>query len=278
MHQFDQDIAVESANAHCYTGSIAPNWSINGVPNGGYLMALITNALLQSSQMGTTPIVTANFLKRCHPGDTIVSVERMSLSRQFDRLEARLEQNGEEKIRAFGTFTDEKSECLLESYRTTAPDIRRIEECIAVPEMPEYTLFGRMDIRLDPACTGWFEGKLSGHSEIRGWIRFKDDRAFDVPSILLAADAFPPAVFTSQGMAAWVPTIECSINIRNLPASKSLKCIFRTRFITCGLLEEDGEIWDENNTLVAISRQIAQYRPHRKRSAHPNAPIPPAIP
>lgn len=264
MHQFDQDIAVELTNAHCYTGSIATNWSINGVPNGGYLMAVITNALLQSSRMKATPIVTANFMKRCHPGEASVSVECMSLSRQFERLEARLEQNGEEKIRAFGTFSDEKNECLLESYQSKAPDISNLEECITVPEMPEYTLYGRMDIRLDPACTGWFEGRLSDRSEIKGWIKFRDDRAFDVPSILLAADTFPPAVLTSQGMVAWVPTLECSINIRNMPASKWLKCIFRTRFITCGLLEEDGEIWDENNALVAISRQIAQYRPHQK--------------
>ena len=264
MHQFDQDIAVELENSHCYTGSIATNWSISGVPNGGYLMALITNALVQSSRVKATPIVTANFLNRCHPGDARVSVERMSQSRQFDRLEARLEQNGEERIRAFGTFADEKNECTLERYQTKAPDIRNLEECIAVPELPDFTLYGRMDIRLDPGCTGWFEGRLADRSEIKGWIRFKDDRAFDVPAILLAADAFPPAVLTSQGMVAWVPTIECSINIRNLPASTWLKCIFRTRFITCGLLEEDGEIWDENNALVAISRQIAQYRSHHK--------------
>ena len=264
MHQFDQDIAVELANSQCYTGSIATNWSISGVPNGGYLMALITNALVQSSRVKATPIVTANFLNRCHPGDARVSVERMSQSRQFDRLEARLEQNGEEKIRAFGTFADEKNECILERYQKKAPDIRYLEECIAVPEMPDFTLYGRMDIRLDPGCTGWFEGRLADRSEIKGWIRFKDDRAFDVPAILLAADAFPPAVLTSQGMVAWVPTIECSINIRNLPASNWLKCIFRTRFITCGLLEEDGEIWDENNALVAISRQIAQYRSYNK--------------
>ena len=264
MHQFDQDIAVESANAHSYTGSIATHWSISDVPNGGYLMALITNALMQSSRMSAAPIVTANFLNRCHPGKIGLSVARMSLSRQFDRLEARLEQDGEEKIRAFGTFSDEKNECVLESYQAAAPDICNLEECIAVPEMPGYTLYGRMDIRLDPASAGWFEGNLSDRAEIKGWIRFKDDRDFDVPSILLAADAFPPAVLTSQGMVAWVPTIECSINVRNRPASKWLKCIFRTRFITCGLLEEDGEIWDENNVLVAISRQIAQYRPHRR--------------
>ena len=264
MHQFDQDIAVELRNAHCYTGSIATNWSINGVPNGGYLMAVVTNAMSQSSRMKTSPTITTNFLNRCHPGEATVSVERMSLSRQFDRLEARLEQNGEERIRAFGTFSDEKNECLIESYQAKAPDIRNLEECIAVPEMPEYTLYGRMDIRLDPACTGWFEGRLSDRSEIKGWIKFRNDRAFDVASILLAADAFPPAVLTSQGMVAWVPTLECSVNIRRLPATAWLKCIFRTRFITCGLLEEDGEIWDEDGALVAISRQIAQYRPHQK--------------
>jgi hypothetical protein len=175
-------------------------------------------------------------------------------------LEARLEQNGEERIRAFGTFTDENHECALESYQAKAPDIRNREECVPVPKMPHIPLFGQVDIRLDPACAGWAVGKLSDRSEIKGWIKFKKKRRFDVLSILLAADAFPPAVFTTQGMAAWVPTLECSINIRNLPTSEWLKCLFRTRFITCGLLEEDGEIWDEGGTLVAISRQIAQYR------------------
>lgn len=261
MHQFDQDIAIESTNPQRYTGSISTNWSINGVPNGGYLMSLIANALLQSSRMKATPIITTNFLNRCHPGEAIISVERMSLSRQFDRLEARLEQNDNECIRAFGTFTDEKNDCILDNYQTEVPDITSAEECIAVPEMPDYTLFGGMDIRLDPDSAEWFEGRLSDRSEIKGWIRFNDKRTFDVPSILLAADAFPPSVFTSQGMVAWVPTIECSINIRNLPSSEWLKGLFRTRFITCGLLEEDGVIWDERGTLVAISRQIAQYRP-----------------
>ena len=84
-------------------------------------------------------------------------------------------------------------------------------------------------------------------------------------SILLIADAFPPAVLSSQGMVAWVPTIEFSVNIRNIPTTQWLKCIFRTRFITCGLLEEDGEIWDQKGELIAISRQIAQYRTHTKQ-------------
>ena len=133
-----------------------------------------------------------------------------------------------------------------------------------MPELPNFTLFSQVDIRLDPICTGWVSGELTDNSEMMGWIKFKNDRPFDILSILLVADSFPPAVLSSQGMVAWVPTIEFSVNIRNIPTTQWLKCIFRTRFITCGLLEEDGEIWDEAGRLIAISRQIAQYRTHTK--------------
>ena len=262
MHQFDQDILFKPEKPGLFSGDITENWSINGVPNGGYLMAVTAHAMLQCSEMKATPIITASFLNLCEPGEATVSIERMSKSRQFDRIQASLYQKDKEKFRAFGTFASEKNECILESYEVEAPEFKEWENCMSVPEMPGFTLFGQMDIRLDPNCTGWVAGKLSAKSEIKGWIKFKDNRAFDILSILLIADSFPPAVFASQGMVAWVPTLEFSVNIRNIPTTTWLKCIFRTRFITCGLIEEDGEIWDQNGELIAISRQIAQYRAH----------------
>ena len=260
MHQFDQDILLELGKPNVYSGHIAANWSINGVPNGGYLMAILANAMLQSSEMKSTPLLTANFLNRCEPGEATVIIERMSSSRQFNRFQARLHQNGKEKIRSFGTFANENNECILESYETEAPEIAELEKCIAIPELPNYSLFAQMDVRLDSSSAGWSMGQLSDQSESKGWIKFKDNRSFDELSILLIADSFPPAVLSTQGMVAWVPTLEFSVNIRNIPTTTWLKCIFRTRFITCGLLEEDGEIWDQNGEMIAISRQIAQYR------------------
>jgi acyl-CoA thioesterase len=50
------------------------------------------------------------------------------------------------------------------------------------------------------------------------------------------------------------------VSIRNMPESRWLNCSLRTRFVTCGLLEADGVVWDEKGNLVAISRQIAQVR------------------
>lgn len=262
MHQFDQDILLEQHEPFYFSGRIAENWSVNGIPNGGYLISILAKAMLQSNEMQATPIITANFLNRCEPGAVKVLIEKMSTSRQFDRLQAELHQNGKEKIRAFGTFAKRNSDCISERYEVSAPRITELGKCLSVPEIPNYTLFSQLDIRLDPVCTGWMSGKLSDSSEIKGWIKFKTERPFDVLSILLFADSFPPAILSSQGMVAWVPTIEFSVNVRNLPTTKWLKCIFRTRFITCGLLEEDGEIWDQSGKLVAISRQIAQYRGH----------------
>ena len=95
---------------------------------------------------------------------------------------------------------------------------------------------------------------------MKGWVRFREERPYDLVSIFLIADSFPPPVIVSQGPVAWVPTLTLSVNVRNVPEAGWLRCSFRTRFINNGILEEDGQVWDEQGKLVAISRQFAQYR------------------
>jgi acyl-CoA thioesterase len=260
MNLLDQDTALIQIDPFHFKAIVSGNWSISGIPNGGYLLALMANALIQNSDKKGTPILTINYLSRTEPGEAQIHVEEISRSAQFNRLQARLTQNGKEKMRAMGTFAVETGECFIKRYEKTSPEIPPLEDCTAIPEMPTYTLYSQMDARLDPACAGWMQGRLSEASEHKGWISFKDSRPYDVMALALVADAFPPPLFASQGLIAWVPTIELSVNIRNIPVTKWLKCIFRTNFINCGLLEADGEIWDEHGELIAISRQIAQFR------------------
>jgi acyl-CoA thioesterase len=263
MHLFDQDTdshAPGEGEPRRRRAKITANWSINGLPNGGYLMALMASAMLQHSAKKTMAIITANYMARCSTSDALLSVENIGASSQFERLQARLTQDGKEKIRAWGTFVDENMACALNRYETGSPVMAPLEQCVPIPQMPGFTLFDQLDVRLDPACAGWMTGKQVDRSEQKGWIRFKHARPHDALSVLLMADAFPPPVYATQGLGAWVPTIELSVNIRQLPAGAWLRCLFRTRFITCGLIEEDGQLWDETGALIAISRQIAQYR------------------
>lgn len=261
MHLFDNDIRITDLGHSRFAGTVSGNWSVNGNPNGGYLMAMMAGAMLKNSDKKETPILTANYLSRCVPGEIEITVSEMARSRQFTRFEARLYQQGEEKIRALGTFASENDSCLADRYEAPPPEIAPIEHCVPLPQMPGYTLFHNLDLRLDPSCSGWMTGGVPADiSQNKGYFSFKNGRPVDLFSLFLIIDAMPPAVMASQGATAWVPTIELSVNIRNLPKTDRLKCSLRTRFITCGLLEADGEVWDEEGNLAAISRQIAQFR------------------
>ena len=260
MHLFDQDTSLSPDGQHHFTARVSDNWSINGTPDGGYLMALLARAAGQQSDKSGVSILSANFISRCVPGPVTISLEKLGATRQFDRWQASLHQEGTEKVRAMVTCMDVTGEQAGKRYEKSGPVLAQAAECIQFGRMPKYTLYDHMEVLLDPDCAGWIDGNLTDRSELRGWIKFRDERPFDAAGLMLIADAFPPPIFVSQGMVAWVPTLEMSVNIRNLPQSRWLKCVFRSRFLNGGMVEEDGEIWDEDGDLVAISRQVAQYR------------------
>jgi acyl-CoA thioesterase len=260
MHTFDRGIVVTRQGEGSYRGSVSADWSINENPNGGYLMALCAQAALEQSRMPSLSIFTAAFLSRCAPGEAEITVGPLGASARFERCRVDLFQGGELKTTALGTFTHRGSRSVTDRMEAEAPTLPPVETCVPIPEMPGYTLFRHLDVRLDPVCAGWMSGTPAERSEIRGWIRFRDDRPLDERAVLLLADAFPPAVLASQGMVAWVPTLECSVNVRQVPRSAWLKGRFRSRFVHQGMVEEDGELWDETGALIALSRQIAQFR------------------
>ncbi len=258
---FDDDIRLDRQGQSAFTAEVADNWSINGNPNGGYVTALLAKAMSLQSEKRQTPVVTVSFLAKTIPGEAGLYVENVAESKQFNRLQVKLIQDGVEKCRASGIFAVQTDECFIERHESGPPEMADLDQCVQIPPLMQgYTLYDHMDVRLDPACAGWMQGKLAKISEHKGWIRFADDRPHDHFSILLMADAFPPPVFSSQGLVAWVPTLELSVDIHNIPKTRWLKCIFRTRHISCGLLEENGELWDEDGRLVALCRQIAQFR------------------
>jgi len=260
MHAYDTDIQLRPDGTGRFQATVSARWSINETPDGGYLMALLAGAALETSHKNGLSILTANFIARAQPGPAEIVLGHMGASRHFDRWQVSLFQAGVEKIRSMVTLSNGTPDGTDARYEKTAPVLAPPGDCVQFGQMPGYSLFDNMDVLLDPDCAGWTTGKLGDRSELRGWIKFKDDRPFDEPALLLAADAFPPPVFATQGMVAWVPTLEMSVNIRNRPQTRWLKCVFRTRFLNGGMVEEDGELWDEDGELTAISRQVAQYR------------------
>lgn len=260
MHLFDRDLTLKQEGPLSFTGAISKNWTINGIANGGYLMALAANAMLKVSDKGCASIITAGYISRCFPGSVALKLEGISRQSQFTRLQASLYQDGKEKVRAWGTFIAAGRGSQGDRYESGPPEVAGLEDCVVIPSMPMYTLMDNVEMRLDPSSAGWLTGELADRSEQKGWISLREERPYDALAILLIADSFPPPILASHGRIAWVPTIELSVNIRNMPQSQWLKFCLRSRFFTGGLVEEDGEVWDEAGNLICILRQIAQVR------------------
>jgi hypothetical protein len=140
------------------------------------------------------------------------------------------------------------------------PELPAPETCARVVPSPAGfppAIMGRLDLRLHPEDANFLQGRPSGEPLIRGWVRLLDDEPMDAFSLLLMADAFPPTIFNANLPVAWTPTLEMTTHIRGEPGPGWLRCRFSTRFITGGMLEEDGELWDDSGRLVAQSRQLA---------------------
>ena len=83
------------------------------------------------------------------------------------------------------------------------------------------------------------------HCQLADGVKFNPFvEPMDVFGLLLASDAFPPTIFNARLPVAWTPTVELTVHIRAVPEPGWLRCRFSTRFISGGMLEEDGEIWD----------------------------------
>lgn len=115
-----------------------------------------------------------------------------------------------------------------------------------------------VEILMDPATMDWSMG-LDGIGELRGWVRFPDDRPVDATSLTLLIDCFPPATFP-LGSSGWVPTLQLTSYVRALPAPGPVKIRQRVQVIEGGFVDEVCEIWDSTDQLVAQGTQLAMVR------------------
>jgi hypothetical protein len=150
----------------------------------------------------------------------------------------------------------------------TPPVLPPAEQCVSAAEAPPQflkhaSLLERLDLRLDPATTGWALGRPSGNGVIRGWLRMADGREPDPLLLLLAVDALPPVAF-ELGLPGWTPTLELTAHVRCRPAPGWLRVNLTSRTMSGGYLEEDAEVWDSQDRLVALSRQLARASSPRR--------------
>jgi Thioesterase-like superfamily len=265
---YDRATAISGSGGH-WTVDLDGSWSIGGFLNGGYLLVPMCQAAARATSMPDPLAVTATFLSPPAPGRAEIIVTIAKRGRQSSVAEITLHQHGRDHVRATAVLGDLAG---LEgpSFETVSPSVPALDQCVSIRDRPGPSgigppeIFRHFDVRLAPDI-GWLTGSRRGvdgstEARIEGWTRLADGRQPDVTSLILFADAFPPAVLDLYP-ASWVPTLQYSVYVRGRPEPGWIQGSFRTRSMVGGLLEEDGELFDSTGRLVALSRQLALLLP-----------------
>jgi acyl-CoA thioesterase len=251
--------SASAVSSSRWSAAIADGWDIAGNANGGYLLAITARAMSAAIGRPDPVTVTAHYLAPGKPGQASVSVDVIKQGRTFGTATATLEADDRPLLRVLGTFGELGDNAGPQLVDLEPPSMPSPEQCIPVDATETFPppFMGRVELRLHPDDATFLGGNPSGHARMRGWFRLRHGEVPDTIALLCAADAFPPTVFNASLPVAWTPTIELTTHVRYRPEPGWLRCRFATHFVTGGFLEEDGEIWDVTDRLVAQSRQLA---------------------
>lgn len=268
QHELDRAIAVTDRGGGDYTADLQPGWLIGDALNGGYLMAVVGNAVRASLADAGQPdpfAFSAHFLSAATPGPAVVRTRLVRRGGRHSTVAASLVQREDagavERITVLATYGDLARN--VTAVRTTArpPDLPPPDRCVpssatddALRRMVPF--MDRFDIRLEPASAGWAVGEPSRRGVLQGWLRLADERPLDPLALLLTVDAMPPTTF-DLGLPGWAPTLELTAHVRANPAPGWAKVRCESRNMADGYFEEDCEVWDSAGRLVAQSRQLA---------------------
>jgi acyl-CoA thioesterase len=265
-NRFDRDTQMTAIEPGRYRGRMNRGWWIARGPNGGYLAAMLLRAMQQElGDTGRKPrSLTIHYTAPPEEGavEVLAQVERSG--RSASTLTARMLQG--DRLCALVTGAFSKPRDATEFCDLEMPQVPDPEDC-PIPWRPEGIEMGfrdRYEIRhaigSEPFRGGGGEG-LTG-----GWIRPTEPRPLDALLVGALTDAWPPAFFSRcapDDVMRGVPTLDLTIHFRRDAAKLRLAedswylVKFWTRLAAEGFMEEDGEVWSADGTLLAQSRQLA---------------------
>jgi acyl-CoA thioesterase len=261
IHVFDADTAAEplpGGNGR-FSATVSDRWNRpQGGPNGGYLIAICLRALRGSMPFPDPIVLSAFFLRPGQSGPADVETELVRAGRTMATGEAKLIQDGKERVRIVATYSDLAGATGRTAVFNSPPALPPPGEGFDPMEglsLEHATLAQQVEYRV-PELPGFLRGSPSGRPSAELWARLQGGREPDLLSLALMVDAWAPVVL-ELGEAGSV-TLELTLHLRGHPAPGWLACRAATRHVIDGLFEEDFEIWDSSGKLVAQARQLGR--------------------
>ncbi len=266
--RFERDTAITRRDDDVFAATLDPGWWVLRGPNGGYLAAIILRALQERvADTARAPrSLTVHFVAPPEAGEMIVTTHLERIGRSLTSVSARASQGGEVVALAVAACSKPRPGPSFQDVAPPpAPDPASVASSPPPPEAPVFAsrwearwVIGRRPAPGDPPAA---------RAEGGGWIRPEQPQLLDAPAVAAITDAWLPAIFSRVGRPLAVPTIDLTVHFRSLlphPSVASGDFVlvrFHTNVVAEGFMEEDGEVWAADGTLLAQSRQLAALVP-----------------
>jgi hypothetical protein len=272
--ELDTDTALEALGHGRYAGALVERWNHGVGPNGGYLAAFCLRAVLEESPLPDPLSMTLHYLSRPVIGRADVIVTTMRTGRghathRFDLVQTPAAAGGDDaagaEIRVTGlVMTGRRREAGPVDFAPVRPDVPAPEGSSALrPKSAAgeaVSIWDRLEMRIAQSEDVFFLRTEPGEARTGGWTRLADGRPADALCVPLFLDCWPPSLFSrTMRPEAGAPTLELTVHWRNRVPPGWLYSRFESRQLAGGYVDENGELWSEDGTLVAQSRQLALY-------------------
>jgi len=267
VHRFDRDTQVERVSSGLYRGAFDPGWWIVDGPNGGYMASVILRAMqAEVDEPERAPrSLNVHYASRPREGPIDIHARVERKGRSLSTISARVEQEGRLIALALAALSKPRAGAAFQHANLPAevlpPDRSQLRR--PTPDGPAIPMHDRLEMRLATGDRPWAGGE---RARIVGWIRLAEGpRPLDALLAATYADAFPPSLFAiaqpGERVGA-VPTIDLNVHFRaplphpGLREDDFVLAAFQTQVLADGFLEEDGEIYAPDGTLLVQSRQL----------------------
>jgi acyl-CoA thioesterase len=283
---FDEATAVRAVGEGRFTGEVDLGWSAPLGPNGGYVAAIVVRALQQAvdpQRERRLRSLTCHYLRPPAAGEIEIEVEVVRSGRRLSTARIRVLQGGREAVAGLAALATPD----LGSVGAWAPQPPDVgppparDAGAAPPERYRFDGDGWLDpapgmaeivhrVKIAPRLGSWpFAGTpvVPGEpQETGGWMTLPEPRPIDAALVALCTDLWWPPSLQPLTRPSGAPTVDLTIHIRadvgpdGLPDQPVLGR-FRSAAAVDGLVEEDGELYLADGTLLAQSRQLALLAP-----------------
>ncbi|KAI8976920.1 thioesterase-like superfamily-domain-containing protein [Pilobolus umbonatus] len=251
-----------------YSGYASKVWAIGEVPNGGYVAALVLDASLQhySTTHQPHPIAfNTFFLRKTDEGGVLIEIEdikmgktgyavsqiRMKQAKDLSRLisiEDDLSEYTDKTISIITMGDLHKEHGLTYTYKPMT--------LVPVDQLTEYTypyLSHTVNTSIDLTK---LPSEQPGLPELNQVIEFKDHRPNDFKSIPYWCDMIlsPPTFLGKNILDSWCATMQIEIQFKAIPTGTKAHCTFLARHIKNSRFGLDGEVYNEQGELMAITK------------------------